>query len=190
MFSTLEQEQEEEELEQEPEVSPFEHSLSPSSPQISMSRTPFFAPSMRSSDPYNAMTPVFLSPTSAPAASHLSRFHNVGTGISSGHFLPSWLLSAEEFHIEIYLIRHAQSTANTRPELIAGRSPSAPLTETGMHEARALGAFLRSTGVAFDAVYSSPLERAKQTAEVVCQVSLQTYRVFVWILRRCLLHLF
>lgn len=162
-------------MEQEPEVSPFERSSSSLSPQISMSRSPFFGPSMRNSDPYNAgMTPVSLSPTSisaAPAMSHLSRFHNVmSTTISPGHFLPSWLLAAEEFHIEVYLIRHAQSTANIRPELIGGRALSATLTETGRHEASALGAFLRSTGVVFDAVYCSPLERAKQTAEVVCQV--------------------
>lgn len=161
---------EEEELEQEPEESPFEHSSSPLSPQISMSRSPFFGPSMRNSDPYNAITPVSLSPTSAPV-SQLSRFHNVSSAISPGPFLPSWLLAAEEFDIEVYLIRHAQSTANVRPELIGGRSPSATLTETGKHEARALGAFLRSTGVVFDAVYCSPLDRAKQTAEVVCQVS-------------------
>ncbi|CAM6127190.1 unnamed protein product [Calypogeia fissa] len=177
MFSSSEEEEEEgeEELEQEPEVSPFEHSSSSLSPQISMSRSPFFGPSMRNSDPYNAgMTPVSLSPTSAsaaPAMSHLSRFHNVmSTAISPGHFLPSWLLAAEEFHIEVYLIRHGQSTSNIKPELIGGRSPSAVLTETGRHESRALGAFLKSTGVVFDAVYSSPLERAKQTAEVVCEV--------------------
>jgi broad specificity phosphatase PhoE len=36
--------------------------------------------------------------------------------------------------------------------------------------AKALGVHLRSSGMDFDAVYSSPIERAKQTAYIVCQV--------------------
>ena len=71
---------------------------------------------------------------------------------------------------EIYLIRHGESTMNAKPELIGGRSPSATLTATGKRQARALGVHLRSLGVDFDAVYSSPLERAKQTAFSLCQV--------------------
>lgn len=58
---------------------------------------------------------------------------------------------------------------NAKPELISGRSPSATLTGLGKRQARALGVHLRSVGMEFDAVYSSPLERAKQTAYAVCQ---------------------
>lgn len=71
---------------------------------------------------------------------------------------------------EIHFIRHAETSMNAKPELIAGRSPSATLTNLGNRQARALGIHLRSAGMDFDAVYSSPLERAKQTAYAVCQV--------------------
>lgn len=71
---------------------------------------------------------------------------------------------------EIHFIRHAESSMNAKPELICGRSPSAMLTGLGKRQARALGVHLRSVGMDFDAVYSSPLERAKQTAYAVCQV--------------------
>lgn len=70
---------------------------------------------------------------------------------------------------EIHFIRHAETSMNAKPELIAGRSPSATLTNLGKRQARALGIHLRSAGMDFDAVYSSPLERAKQTAYAVCQ---------------------
>lgn len=59
---------------------------------------------------------------------------------------------------------------NAHPELVGGRSPLATLTSLGKRQALALGVHLRSLGVDFDAVYSSPLERAKQTAFFVCQV--------------------
>lgn len=79
-------------------------------------------------------------------------------------------LGDEDVHTEVYLIRHAESTMNAHPELVGGRSPLATLTALGKRQAHALGVHLRSLGVDFDAVYSSPLERAKQTAFFVCQV--------------------
>ena len=78
--------------------------------------------------------------------------------------------SGEHVCTEIHFIRHAESSMNVRPELIVGRSPSATLTGLGKRQARALGVHLRSVGMDFDAVYCSPLERAKQTAYALCQV--------------------
>lgn len=72
---------------------------------------------------------------------------------------------------EIYLVRHAQSSMNVKPELLGGRSPWAVLTPWGKMQAQALGQSLRDAGVRFDAVFASPLERAKQTAITMCQVS-------------------
>ena len=68
---------------------------------------------------------------------------------------------------EIYLIRHAESSMNTLPELIAGRCPSATVTPDGRREARALGVFLLSHGLHFDAVFSSSLERCNQFLFIV-----------------------
>lgn len=90
-------------------------------------------------------------------------------GVGFGFFF-NFDLGDEDVHTEVYLIRHAESTMNAHPELVSGRSPLATLTALGKRQAHALGVHLRSLGVDFDAVYSSPLERAKQTAFFVCQV--------------------
>eukprot|EP00850_Spirogloea_muscicola_P008866 SM000048S16578 [mRNA] locus=s48:529741:532031:- [translate_table: standard] len=72
--------------------------------------------------------------------------------------------------VEVFLMRHAESTMNVQPHLIGGRSPTATLTERGQQQAAALGRYLREYhGLRFHAVYSSPLQRARATAAVVCQ---------------------
>lgn len=93
-----------------------------------------------------------------------------GLLVSSGCLFWHLCLSGQNVCTEIHFIRHAESTMNAKPELIVGRSPASPLTALGKRQARALGVHLRSSGMDFDAVYSSPLERAKQTAYTLCQV--------------------
>ena len=63
----------------------------------------------------------------------------------------------------IYIIRHGQTELNTR-NVLQGRSDH-PLNETGIRQAQEAAERLK--GVAFDAVYSSPLIRALRTAEIV-----------------------
>ena len=63
----------------------------------------------------------------------------------------------------IYVIRHGQTHLNSRKAL-QGRS-DAPLNETGVEQAREAAQLL--AGVHFDTVYSSPLIRAVQTAEII-----------------------
>jgi len=63
----------------------------------------------------------------------------------------------------LYIIRHGQTEWNQRC-LLQGRSDS-PLDERGIAQARAASEKL--TGIRFDAVYSSPLQRAVQTARLV-----------------------
>lgn len=75
----------------------------------------------------------------------------------------------DDLGVEVYLIRHAESTMDDKPDFIGGRCPSAILTPNGKRQARALAVFLNSQGLRFDEVYSSPLERAKHTALFVCQ---------------------
>lgn len=65
----------------------------------------------------------------------------------------------------LYIIRHGQTQQN-KANLLQGRSDF-PLNETGIEQARAAGEKLRELGVRFDRVYSSPLQRALQTARLV-----------------------
>ena len=65
----------------------------------------------------------------------------------------------------IYLVRHGQTLQN-RAGLLQGRSDF-PLNEQGEAQARRVGVYFRERGVSFDAVYSSPLCRARQTAALI-----------------------
>jgi broad specificity phosphatase PhoE len=63
----------------------------------------------------------------------------------------------------IYILRHGQTELNIR-RILQGRSDY-PLNEKGVEQAEGAAALLR--GVRFDAVYSSPLARAVQTAKII-----------------------
>jgi len=65
----------------------------------------------------------------------------------------------------IFIIRHGQTELNSRM-LLQGRSDH-PLNETGRQQASEAGRLLRREGIVFTRVYSSPLIRAVQTAELV-----------------------
>ncbi len=60
----------------------------------------------------------------------------------------------------IYLIRHGECDGN-RENLFRGRADF-PLNDAGLKQSQELGHFLRN--IEFDAVYSSPRKRARQTA--------------------------
>ena len=65
----------------------------------------------------------------------------------------------------IYLIRHGQ-TAQNHAQLLQGRSDF-PLNDTGLAQAAELGRWFGEQGIRFDAVYSSPLCRAVETARQI-----------------------
>ncbi|WP_017318087.1 histidine phosphatase family protein [Mastigocladopsis repens] len=71
----------------------------------------------------------------------------------------------------VILIRHGQSTYNALG-LYQGSSDESVLTETGRSAACQTGAYLK--GLAFDAVYSSSLKRAHQTAREILGVMAPT----------------
>lgn len=71
----------------------------------------------------------------------------------------------EQMHI--YMIRHAE-TAKNRAKVLQGRS-NAPLNEAGEKQSCRVGAFFLEQGVHFDRIYSSPLIRCVQTAEIAAQ---------------------
>ena len=64
----------------------------------------------------------------------------------------------------VILVRHGQSDYNAQRR-IQGRLDRSVLTEKGRQEAETVGKAL--AGLPFNAVYCSPLQRAKQTAEIV-----------------------
>ncbi|OGP89416.1 MAG: hypothetical protein A2157_13190 [Deltaproteobacteria bacterium RBG_16_47_11] len=65
----------------------------------------------------------------------------------------------------IYLVRHGQ-TAWNKEEVFRGRT-DIPLNETGLKEADLAGEYFRHKEI--HAIYSSPLSRARQTAQKIAQ---------------------
>lgn len=64
----------------------------------------------------------------------------------------------------VIIVRHGQSTFN-KERRIQGRLDKSVLTEQGRETASQVAAAL--SGISFDAVYCSPLKRAKETAEAI-----------------------
>ena len=64
----------------------------------------------------------------------------------------------------IIFLRHGQAKNNTE-RILAGRTPGIPLTEKGVDQAKKAAEFLEHMNIS--AIYSSPIERAKHTAEIV-----------------------
>lgn len=67
--------------------------------------------------------------------------------------------------MNIYIVRHGETDWNVQLKL-QGRS-DIPLNATGIEQARLTGEGLKQTGICFDKVYSSPLQRAVKTAELI-----------------------
>ncbi len=64
-------------------------------------------------------------------------------------------------------MRHGQSTAN-RDGILQGQL-DAPLSELGRRQASQLGAWFAQRGMSWDAVYCSPLSRARDTARLITE---------------------
>ncbi len=69
--------------------------------------------------------------------------------------------------MKLYLLRHGESEGNKAGKF-RGRMDY-PLTENGKIQAEAAGQYLKD--IDFEAVYSSPMKRAMQTAEAVCSAA-------------------
>ncbi len=68
----------------------------------------------------------------------------------------------------IIFLRHAQAENNTK-RILAGRTEGVPLTKTGIQQAERISEYLKPLDIS--AIYSSPIERAKHTAEIVTKNS-------------------
>jgi len=66
----------------------------------------------------------------------------------------------------VIFLRHGQAKNNIE-RILTGRTPNIPLTEKGIEQAKNTAKFLEQMNIA--AIYSSPIERAKHTAEIVAQ---------------------
>ncbi|KAF6243982.1 fructose-2,6-bisphosphatase [Nitrosopumilus sp. b1] len=64
----------------------------------------------------------------------------------------------------IIFLRHGQAKNNTE-RLLAGRTEGVPLTDTGIKQAESIAGFIKEMKV--DHIYTSPIQRAKHTAEIV-----------------------
>ena len=64
----------------------------------------------------------------------------------------------------IIFLRHGQAENNTK-KILAGRTPGINLTEEGKMQAKQAGDMLKPLNIS--AIYSSPIDRAMQTAEIV-----------------------
>ena len=68
--------------------------------------------------------------------------------------------------MKLYFVRHGESIANLLREF-SNSGIKHPLTERGVEQARTLAQKL--SGIPFDVIYSSPVLRAMQTAQVVAE---------------------
>jgi len=69
--------------------------------------------------------------------------------------------------MDIYLVRHGENIDNAAGVLNGRRD--LPLTELGKKQAATVAATLANEIKKVDAIYSSPLKRARQTAEVIAE---------------------
>ncbi|MFQ5476429.1 MAG: histidine phosphatase family protein [Nitrosopumilus sp.] len=65
---------------------------------------------------------------------------------------------------QIIFLRHGQAKNNTE-RILAGRTEGVPLTDTGIKQAEHTAQLLEHMNIS--AIYSSPIQRAKHTAEIV-----------------------
>ena len=67
---------------------------------------------------------------------------------------------------QIIFLRHGQATNNTE-RVLAGRTEGVPLTDTGIKQAEHTAQLLEHMNIS--RIYSSPIQRAKHTAEIVAK---------------------
>lgn len=75
--------------------------------------------------------------------------------------------SSETSNYSVIFLRHAESVGNA--EGYYQGQADFPLTERGQAQAKALGTYWLEKKKSFDAAISSPLARARQTAEIITQ---------------------
>ncbi len=67
--------------------------------------------------------------------------------------------------LKIYLARHGQNLDNANGILNGHRDE--PLTDIGIGQAQEVASKIKAAGLSFDHIYSSPLQRASKTAQII-----------------------
>jgi broad specificity phosphatase PhoE len=73
--------------------------------------------------------------------------------------------------MEIMLLRHGESEGNAQGRMQGRRDY--PLTANGREQAARAAAFIGGSGLALDAVYTSPLKRAFETASILAELGVR-----------------
>lgn len=68
----------------------------------------------------------------------------------------------------IYFVRHGLSEANVR-KVFAGQKDDSLLTDEGRQQAKATAEEIIKEGIKIDKIFSSPLKRAYETAEIIAK---------------------
>jgi broad specificity phosphatase PhoE len=71
--------------------------------------------------------------------------------------------------VEIFIARHGQNEDNVNGILSGHRD--LPLTDLGREQAQELGREIKEANLRFDTIYSSPLSRAHETAQIVSKIA-------------------
>lgn len=71
--------------------------------------------------------------------------------------------------LNIYLARHGQDQDNVS-SILNGRRDM-PLTDKGVEQANEVANKIKGTGIKFDMVYASPLQRAFNTAKIIAEIN-------------------
>ena len=74
----------------------------------------------------------------------------------------------------IIFLRHGQAENNTK-RILAGRTDGISLTRNGIEQAERIAKYLKPLDIS--AIYSSPIERAKHTAEIVAENNSMDYEL-------------
>jgi phosphohistidine phosphatase len=83
------------------------------------------------------------------------------------------------FGLELYLLRHGD--AGRRTAIVAGENSSElPLTIAGREEIAVIARSLKHLNIKFDAIISSPLKRAVQTAKIIAKALVIEKGISVW----------
>jgi probable phosphoglycerate mutase len=67
----------------------------------------------------------------------------------------------------LYIVRHGNTFDEGETVRRVGARTDLPLSSSGETQAAALGAYFKSRSIAFDRAYCSPLQRTRQTADII-----------------------
>ena len=98
---------------------------------------------------------------------HLDFSLSIGVNINNNKLDGFFECSSDISKMKIYLARHGQDEDNANGILNGHRDM--PLTELGENQAHLVAEKIQKAGLSFDAVYSSPLCRAKRTAQIILE---------------------